>query len=1349
MAIELERTGASPSVSTPESAHTPDPVPQSATTAPREATATPSLAPISMGAPTSDVEQDFMFNQLYHSAKNELHSREVAAEELVSNQSRSPSSLDVWTAAFVNHNSLSSAIVNEPTGHIQPVEGYNPYTKDGEGKTDIDGYENFWQAFKQSGSPEETRVIKRKIDREVRNQEILAQGDVEGVLASVAAGVVDPINLLSALIPVAGQYSVTKSIGVGIVGAAATETALQETQETRTEEETAINIAASAILSGLMQNVSNATVDLVTKGQKQLLQEQVAKSVGAAQTEAQTLLGSGAEIVSNKNPLNYLAKQMAKITPLGRTLQSDESIVRSTVQDMVESSIRLEGDFAPTAVESLIKLDYSKMAQTEIAVRKVEQQWMKANGSDRLGFNIALSNALRTGDQAGDPLLQQAVDQIRTSIDDLWNRAAQARVAGTFRELEDGTVEPIKTSTADSYLTRRYDLNVVRADPEGHKRAWMRGLKDQHEREYRDALAEYEAQVLELNKKYEEAQAKAAAKFDEDIAKDLDARQAEAEAPAQPETRELPDVEYVEIENDEFMGQPVNSIGLEIYGADGKNLGYIKNRFNDDGSLQVFDSEVDPSMRGQGLGTEMYLEMISRAKAAGVDTLTSDSSVSESAAAIWEKLGATKSKSQVKSVARQDNQRMQMDTEDGDPLYTLDLNKFDGIPSKKPETPDVEQPDVDKLYAKLEGVDDEINKIIDDPFNYNDLGELNRKAQAKLDKAMDRQSKLEQQIADAKKVEVVEEPDIAAKAADDTKNYEAARALYVERKVKKPKLPPKPTPRAQMDDAELYEVATNIHNKIIQLREGDLHFNTGPSGAAMLKNRVNVRDEFLNDYLVKDWEGLLQGYTKSLAPKVRLAERFGEGEDGYMLKNRIDDIYNEYEQKITRLNQQMDKAPDASEKKKLQKERDKLSKKMNSEVRDIVIMRDRLLNITQEPSMLNPENRGVLSALRTARSWNVATMLSNVVVASAPDVARTLTYNGGIRYIKAFAKSFNKTLRRSNLPKDDMAKMASAMDRAMNYRLGQLTEVEDGIIYTRADKYAHYVADKAMVFSGIKHWNSLQKTIAGHLVGDKIGAHLAKGTGRAELRRLGITDEMYDAARTMYKQHGSVEGGMHNLGLDMWGDVRLVEAFEAAAIKETDTLVVTPSAGDKPILMTTEYGRTLFQFKSFMVAATNRMLLPLMQEKGIRPWVEIVGSLGVGAAVYQLRQMAAGKEPEDDPAELMVHAIDSTGLPAYAIEAMKVGQAATGVDTLGLEEDAKYYSRGPWGTILGPSVQQAQNVWKSAYGLPNAVTGSPIEGAPSPESRAKAMVNLMPMQNHYVLKHGYDKLEEAIASSLE
>ena len=69
MAIRIEGSqsapAASPSVSAPESVHMPDPVAQSVTETPREATVTPSLAPISMGAPTSDVEQDFMFGQLY------------------------------------------------------------------------------------------------------------------------------------------------------------------------------------------------------------------------------------------------------------------------------------------------------------------------------------------------------------------------------------------------------------------------------------------------------------------------------------------------------------------------------------------------------------------------------------------------------------------------------------------------------------------------------------------------------------------------------------------------------------------------------------------------------------------------------------------------------------------------------------------------------------------------------------------------------------------------------------------------------------------------------------------------------------------------------------------------------------------------------------------------------------------------------------------------------------------------------------------------------------------------------------------------------------------------------------
>lgn len=244
------------------------------------------------------------------------------------------------------------------------------------------------------------------------------------------------------------------------------------------------------------------------------------------------------------------------------------------------------------------------------------------------------------------------------------------------------------------------------------------------------------------------------------------------------------------------------------------------------------------------------------------------------------------------------------------------------------------------------------------------------------------------------------------------------------------------------------------------------------------------------------------------------------------------------------------------------------------------------------------------------------------------------------------------------------------------------------------------------------------------------------GTNTPELRALGIGDDIFGDVADQVKRHGFDDDGLFNLNLEQWTDRKLVETIEAAAIKEADRLVITPGVGDKPILFTSEIGRTIFQFKSFMMAATNRMMLPIFQEKGVRPWIEIMTQLGLGAGVYYMREQLAGREPSEDPNVVITRAIDNTGLAGYAMELMRVSQAVTGFNPAAGEFDSKFHARGPWGTLLGPSAETANNVWKF------------FNGNTSPEQRAKAFRKLLPMQNHFLLRHGYDMIEAEAARAM-
>tara|TARA_Y100000034_G_scaffold123003_1_gene169198 strand:- start:2466 stop:6098 length:3633 start_codon:yes stop_codon:yes gene_type:complete len=938
---------------------------------------------------------------------------------------------DIFVAAMQNHNPVVSWIAQEPLPLVPDIEGYSPYDKNDAGESDIKGYEQYYESFIDSYNPETTAAIKRRIDRENRNQQILQQGGAAGTFASIAAGFTDPINIAMMAVPIAREARIASLVGTGLAATTTTETILQATQETRTWDESMTNIAAGVILDSVL----GSTVKGIEFGQRELIKQEVAKHIGdlsAARTRV-TREATGAEIVKS-GPLSTLAATMAKITPLGRTLQSENMTVRAVVQEMVESGIRLEGDFMPTAVESLIKLDYAKYANKATQVRNIQRQFTEETGMDKDVFSIELTTAMRNGDVHQNAHIERAAGILREHIDDLWTRAANLEIEGTFVKQGD-EVQPVRSETSESYLTRRYDLNMVRQDPEGFKQAWIAGLKDQRER------------------------------------------------------------------------------------------------------------------------TNLRL------------------------------------------------------AEEGEDLLE------------------------------------------------------------------------------------------------------------------------------DLTEAEWREVAADIYAKVTDLHVGDLHFNAAPSGATFLKSRVDVKDEFLDAYLVKDWESLMEGYTKSLAPRVRLAERFGAGDSNYMLKDQIQRIQDDFATQIGEIDTQISAAT-GKEKKKLQARKEKLIKQQVSDIRDVEIMRDRLLNTTQEPHWLNPENRAVLSGLRAARSWNIVTMLSNVLVSSIPDLARTITYHGGGKFAKAFTRSaFSKDIKRSTLPKSDMARMASAMERASSYRLQQISEVEDGIVHTSFDKYAHATADKVLTLSGMKHWNVLNKTVAGHLVGDRIGQILSSGRGFSKLKQLGLDDQAIADAAEYAKRFAIDDDGLINLNLDMWPDRVLVEKIEAAAIKEADRLVVTPTAGDKPILMSTEVGRTLFQFKSFMVSATNKMMLPLFQESGIRPWVEIMTQLGLGLAVANFKAAMNGREIEGVDDQLMA-AIDHTGLAGYGMELMRAGRAVTGIDPFGEEQDAKFYARGPWGTLLGPSAGTAENAWRAVYSDSSA------------EARARAVRKLMPMQNHLILRRGYDIIEDEAAKAM-
>src|SRR6185295_9610378 len=171
----------------------------------------------------------------------------------------------LWGAAFRQSNSVVSALqYMRNSGRYAPVPDYNP-VKEIKGWGDDKYFLTHGQAFVGSQSPAETLAIKSQIDQEETDRKTLSSGGVIGFVAQMGAGLLDPTLLLPSGVgvdAVRGGLSFQKAaveLGkAGFMQTVAQEALLHATQQTRTFEESAINVASGTMLTALIGGSAEA-----------------------------------------------------------------------------------------------------------------------------------------------------------------------------------------------------------------------------------------------------------------------------------------------------------------------------------------------------------------------------------------------------------------------------------------------------------------------------------------------------------------------------------------------------------------------------------------------------------------------------------------------------------------------------------------------------------------------------------------------------------------------------------------------------------------------------------------------------------------------------------------------------------------------------------------------------------------------------------------------------------------------------------------------------------------------------------------------------------------------------------
>ena len=527
------------------------------------------------------------------------------------------------------------------------------------------------------------------------------------------------------------------------------------------------------------------------------------------------------------------------------------------------------------------------------------------------------------------------------------------------------------------------------------------------------------------------------------------------------------------------------------------------------------------------------------------------------------------------------------------------------------------------------------------------------------------------------------------------------------------------------------EVATDVYNKLTTAGPGDLPDFIAPVSRGPLREKVlDIADNDAADFLENDIAQIASYYNQTMGSQIALKRRFGSID----LKQQLDEINKEYDDLVA-------VAPDA-------KTRQRLNKERRSVEGDIKDARDLLLGTYQRSK--NPDSM-LNQAAVAIKDLTYMAYLGGVTLSSFPDIFRNVMVHG-------FGNAFGDLASRIDVPKEwrkmareDLEEMSFGFESVLATRMSTLADVNDP--YARGSALTRFTGTMAAGFSKmtmINHWNDIMKNWAAtttqlrvlRKIDDAASGKLS-AKDKAYFNFLGIDQNTASVIAQQFKKHGKKKGKAYIAGIKNWDDVpevnRAARAFSGALRKEADTIIVTKGISDTPTVANSPVGSLVLQFKSFMLASNQRVLMRGLSDGDANALMGATMMIGAGmvtAAVKQMeRELAAditGRSPGEsvDTWEVnkwIAEGLDRSGLLSIFWEANNVYEKAGGYGftrAMGAAPASRYASRDLLGSLI-PAAGYLNNGIPAMVNL--AVT--PFTGEDVYKSDINSVRRSLPFQN--------------------
>ena len=1147
---------------------------------------------------------------------------------------------------------------------------------------------------------EELSAVRRQRDRERKDREILSSG---AFLETMLVGLGDPINAL----PVGGvAYKTYKTGGKildGFVAGAATgglavtasEAGLHYSQIERTLGESALNVTAGTLLTGII-GATPATASkyltpkLADEMEAVLDPEKVIREGGNPAMEDRSL--SAAAVESDAKVRGRLAQWAVKslgFDPLSRTITSDSASTRKAVNALAENPLDMDTPLS-TSVESLIKSHDGKYFEATEVHEASFKEYKRAGGTlNRRNFNQEVGKAMRN--PSADPSIQKAADGWRTKLyEPLKEEAIKLKLLP----------EDVDVATAEQYLNRVWN---------------------------KEEIAARMPEFVEVTKKWldEQSGVKIAAKADVER---LDTVVAETEKVESSLTRQKTTVTKKISETEkqlaEIQAQQQKGLerGFEIKDQAAKKADEIPKKIdentglplNDDGTVTVYhhtNAESAKSIRSS--------KTLKSAGEPDVFVTTEKNPVTgygDSVVAINIK----------PSKLRLDDEfpdgRMDFAIPAGKPGGSIQID-FPAASEKAATTSAAKAAQKAELgvsQAKLRTRANALQKRLD---GY----------RAKSDDLDTRIKKLESDrlktTADIEKTiegfpsKIANEVRAMLKAREGVEARSMTRTLR--RAIERIK-------KVEYEDVDNESLAREIAGRIMSTPDGRLPYDykIGENSArgrgddlkgTFQKRSFLIPDKLVEQFLESDVEVLGGRYLKQMAPDIELMRRF----DDVNMTSQIKDIEQDYALRMQR-------ETDPTKRRKLNKLKDR-------DIRDVAAMRDRIRGTYGQVDHDNPWVR----AGRVARDLNYMRLLGGVVAASFPDLARVVMAEGIVKTFGYGLKPLVTNLKGFKLAAREAKLYGVGTDALMGGRAEIIADVAD---YARGGtKLERGVRSAATKFSSINlmnQWTGGIKQLHAVVTQTRIINDLRKGIYDKRLGQLGISEADSKNIIAQINKYGKEVDGVWVANSKDWDNQTLAQMWGSALRKESDRVIIMPGQ-EKPLFMSSELGKTIFQFRTFMFSATQRVLFSSLQQQDKHYIQGLLALTSIGMLSYAFKEWDAGRDLSADPAAWVVEGVDRAGVLGYLMEVNNTLEKVTG-NNYGLRPlfgvsspAARYASRSALDSAIGPTFGLAGDVLK----VMGAVSGQREWS----DSDTRAIRRLLPGQNLSIIRQGLDIIEEGVS----